>query len=143
MPLTIRLSAKEVAYLQDILSDAAAGGTAHALLEKIDNAEIRQKTKAVGKGLAPQVAIEAFREVLGKRLVPPLQGEFGQLGVLLRNKGLTRMQCISVAKTAAAEWRAGPIRVLSLVRQADVLLAGAQTDFTRREGWQGAVGIDE
>jgi hypothetical protein len=139
--LTIRLSAKEAEQVK-------AGVCPDSLRGKVEAAELRQKTRAVGKGLAPQVAIEAFREVLGKRLVPPLQGEYGQLGVLLRNKGLTRMQCVSAAKTAAAEWRNGPIRALSIVRQADVLLSAAQKDFPwgGKEppgGWQGAVGIDE
>lgn len=144
--LTIRLSAAEVEFLKEALPDEST--TADKILDKIETAELRQKTRAAGKGLAPQVAIDAFREVLGKRLVPPLQGEYGQLGVLLRSKGLTRMQCVSAAKTAAVEWRNGPIRALSIVRQADVLLAGAQGDMPwgKKEppgGWQGAVGIDE
>jgi hypothetical protein len=139
--LSVRLSAKEVAAIKE-------GRLPETLVDKVSDAELRQKTRAGGKGLAPQVAIEAFREVLGKRLVLPLPAEFGQLGVLLRTKGLTRMQCVSVAKTAAADWRPGPIRALSLVRQADVLLAGAQGDMPwgKKEppgGWQGAVGIDE
>ncbi len=99
-----------------------------SVFEKLELAEMPVKR---GTYLTVTDAIAAFREVLGQRLVAP---GFQAVGVLAQMKnriqalGLTRADCVSIAKTAGAQWQ-GPIRAESLVRQADVLMAGAQQSF--------------
>jgi hypothetical protein len=134
--LTVRLSAKEIAAIKD-------GTLPESLVDKVSDAELRQKAKVSGKGLAPQVAVEIFKGVLGKRLVPPLAGEYGQLAGLLKSKGLNAEQCKAAAAAAGREWK-GTVRALSIVRQADKLLSvGWNSTSEPMGGWQGAVGIDE
>lgn len=136
MALTIRLSAKEVADIKNHVMP-------NTLVEKVETAELRQKAKVSGKGLAPQVAVEIFKGVLGKRLVPPLAGEYGQLAGLLKSKGLNAEQCKAAAAAAGREWK-GTVRALSIVRQADKLLSvGWNSTSEPLGGWQGAVGIDD
>jgi hypothetical protein len=133
--ISIRLATKEVAELK-------AGRIPKSLLDKIDAQELKASVRSgEAKALPVQEAIAAFREVLGNRLVAPLPNQYGQAGVLLRNLGLSRGQCVSIAKTASAEWRSGPIRVLSLLRQADVLLAGAQQTIPGTAG--GPLGLED
>ncbi len=101
---------------------------AESIISKLELAEMPVKR---GTYLAVNDAVAAFKEVLGQRLVAP---GFQAVGVLSQMKnriqalGLTRADCVSIAKTAGAQWQ-GPIRAESLVRQADVLMAGAQQTF--------------
>ena len=91
-------------------------------MEKLDRSELAMP-KGAG-GLSVNDAIAAFREVLGNRLVVLSSygaGWYAQIGNRLKLLGLTRDDCIRVAKSAAAEWQ-GPIKAESLVRQAEYLL---------------------
>lgn len=84
-----------------------------------------------GCSLPLKEATAAFREVLGNRLVLPPSGAAGvyaQMTKRLKALGLTRGDCVTVAKSAAAEWR-GPIKAVSLLNQADTLLAAAQGEL--------------
>lgn len=136
MTLTVRVAARELAELK-------AGRVPESFLLKLEKAEMLKGAK---KGLDPRTAVEAFREVLGDRLVAPLGSVWGELGGRLRRLGLSRMDCVTIAKVAKEQWRRGPIKAESLVRQAEVLLAAAQQDFKfyqEPNSWQGAVGVDE
>ncbi len=142
MAVTVRLSKAEVAKLRE-------GTVPGTLIDKIDGAELLAATKKnAPRGLPPQVAVEAFKEVLGDRLVLPpggANGVWGALGARLRALGLTRDDCVLAARAAAAEWRPGPIRAESLVRQADVLL-GAKTGVPIIDSvgsWQGALAPED
>jgi hypothetical protein len=101
---------------------------AHAILEKLELAEMPVKK---GTYLSTNDAIAAFKEVLGQRLLAP---GFQAVGVLAQMKnriqalGLTRQDCVTIAKVAGSEWQ-GVIRAESLVRQADKLLAKSQLDI--------------
>lgn len=103
-----------------------------SLVAKLEAAE-----KPRGTGVAVAAAVEAFREVLGNRLIAPLssaRGVWAQMQNRLNALGLSRMDCISAAKVAGVEWR-GAIKAESIVRQADRLLQAAQLELpTNREG---------
>ncbi len=106
------------------------------VIEKIEGS--MKPKKAVG--LSPVTAVEAFKEVLGNRLLAPLasaNGVWGSMGARIKALGLSRGDCVTIAKSAKAEWRNGPIKAESLVRQAESLLAAAQqelpTDVTPAE----------
>jgi len=130
----IRLTAAERELVRDLLETEAArtvrdGGarkrTATAALAKLEASELPVRKN----GLAAQTAVEAFVQVLGNRLVKPpagAQGVWGAMGNRLRMLGLTRGDCVTIARVAGAAWR-GPIKAESLVRQADTLLSGAQS----------------
>src|SRR5690606_29631606 len=95
-------------------------------LKKLELAEMPVKQR----GLTVPDAIKAFREVLGPRLLAPryeARGVLGQMKNRIQALGLTRDDCITIAKAAAVEWQ-GVIRAESLVRQADKLLASAQME---------------
>jgi len=96
-----------------------------SITEKLDKSE---QPKSTG-GLSVGAAIEAFREVLGARLVVPPNpsaGWYAQLGKKLADSGISRQECVAVAKQAEATWRTGSIKAESLIRQCDVLLAESQ-----------------
>lgn len=104
---------------------------ADAIIAKLEAAE-----KPRGSGVPAAQAVEAFREVLGNRLIAPLSGARGvwaQIQNRLNALGLSRMDCVSAAKAAAAEWR-GPIKAESIVRQADRLLQAAQLEIPGARG---------
>lgn len=151
MALTLRLTDAEVALLKvmaqlkTVCADKAEIKAATSILAKIDRAELKAQTKANASGVSIKEAVAAFTEVLGRRLILPLQGQYAQLGVQLARLQLSREQCTAIAKAAAAEWRPGPIRVLSLVRQADVLLGSEGNPYKSEPlgGWQGAAPLDE
>jgi hypothetical protein len=108
--------------------DGKSAKLAQSVLDKLELAEM---PVAKGTYLTVPDAISAFRGVLGTRLVAPgfqARGVLAQMKQRIQALGLTRADCVSIAKVAAAEWR-GPVRAESLVRQADVLMAGAQGEF--------------
>lgn len=106
-----------------------------SVLAKLEESERPKDSR--GAGLAVTVALDAFKAVLGDRLVvPPTPGApwWAQMGKGLKKFGLSKQQCTTIAKTAAAEWR-GPIKALSLVNQADVLLHNSQLELpVKRSG---------
>lgn len=98
----------------------------------LDKLELAEMPVAKGTYLTVNDAIDAFAGVLGKRLIAPT---FQAVGVRAQMKnriqalGLTRADCVTVAKVAGAQWQ-GAIRAESLVRQADKLLQESQLDLS-------------
>lgn len=102
--------------------------TAESVLEKLELAELPVRK---GSYLTVPDAISAFREVLGQRLLAPrfeARGVLGQMKNRIQALGLTRQDCITIAKVAGEQWQ-GVIRAESLVRQADKLLADGQCEL--------------
>mgnify|MGYP001577741393 CR=1 FL=1 len=93
--------------------------------ERVLTAEMRPRKTSV---LSVTAAIEAFRGVLGKRLVVPAgnpgAGWYAQLQNRINSSGLTPELCRTAAEMAAVMWK-GPIKAESVIRQADVLLSDA------------------
>lgn len=139
MAITIRLSKPETALLNRALSafepqDSKENKTYESILTKIQVAELGKPTR--GAGLAVPVALDAFKEALGNRLVvPPTPGAswWAMMGAGIKRYGLSRQQCVTIAKTAGAKWR-GFIKAESLVRQATVLLAESQLELPATQG---------
>lgn len=101
-----------------------------SVLDKLIESERPKESR--GAGLAVTDALDAFKSALGDRLVvPPTPGKpwWAMMGNGLKKYGLTRQQCVTIAKTAGAKWRSGFIKAESLVRQATVLLAEAQIEL--------------
>ena len=127
----MRFTKAERAWLFSLANEAVKadpGQTKMAMnvFEKLKNAE-----KPRGSGVPAAQAVEAFREVLGNRLIAPLSGARGVWAAMqnrLNALGLSRMDCVSAAKAASVEWR-GPIKAESIVRQADRLLQAAQLEI--------------
>ena len=145
MTLKVTIAARELTALR-------AGTVPESLLLKLEKAEMLAGAPRV-RGLSPQVAAEAFKEVLGNRLVLPPSGAggaWGAMGARIKALGLSRGDCVNIAKAAAADWRPGPIRAESLVRQADVLLTSLQKGLPFQwgssepiGGWQGAAPMED
>ncbi len=134
----IRFTAAERAWIAEQVGKAAGNKTAELVLAKLERSELPVRRA----GLAPQKAIEAFGEVLGRRLIVPPSGAIGvyrQMAQRLASLGMTRGDCVTVAKVAAAEWT-GHVRAESLVRQADKLMAASQQTIDY-EGATGSMGI--
>lgn len=109
----------------------ASNAVNRSILSKLESAELPVKKH----GLSLQAALEAFRAVLGRRLIAPPAGAggvFAQMARRVAALGLTLGDCTTVAKVAAVEWQ-GPVRAESLVRQADKLLAMSQQEFDYAE----------
>lgn len=110
------------------VGDRKAVKLAESVLSKLELAEM---PVARGTYLTVDDAIEAFSEVLGARLLAPEKKAVGvrsQMKSRIQALGLTRADCTTVAKVAAAKWQ-GVIRAESLVRQADRLMAESQLEF--------------
>jgi hypothetical protein len=93
-----------------------------AALAKLDASE--KPVEKVSSGVSCAVAIEAFRKVLGPRLVvPPNPGAPYWVTMTrgLQSGGYTAEQCRRIAEVAAVEWQ-GRIKAESLVRQGAELL---------------------
>lgn len=98
-------------------------------VDKLEAATLPVKKPTYG-ATVPQ-AIEAFRGVLGARLVCPpwtAKGVLAMMSKRLTALGLTVGDCTTIAKVAAAQWQ-GAVRAESLVRQADKLLQESQLDL--------------
>ena len=131
MASAIRLTGAEREFLARKIDEAGCTNDKEERLRASVLAKLEASEMPVRKtGLSAQVAVEAFAGVLGNRLVQPPRaalGVWGAMGNRLRMLGLTRGDCVTIAKVAAAAWR-GPIKAESLVRQADTLLSGAQME---------------
>ncbi len=131
--MKLNLSVADVALLKLVLGEFNNGSTKKhiaALLAKIEKVEMLAGMKRTG--ITVGAALDAFKGVLGPRLlVPPSSaaGVFGQMAQRLKALGLTAADCVAVAKSANERWPRGAIRAESLVRQADSLLAEAQQDL--------------
>lgn len=157
MALTLRLTKNETEFLKEALESVSSavvplGASINvkvwarakgSILDKVDKAEMKAATKANATGVPIRGAIDAFESVLGKRLIRPLEGQYAQGQQLLSRLQLTTEQCVQIAKTAAADWRPGPIRALSLIRQADVLLQPGYSTSEPLGGWQGAAPLED
>lgn len=139
MASAIRLTKAERTVLREALEDWTSvvltevatkdKKIVEGILTKLDLSELGLKKKSTG--LAVPKAVEAFRGVLGARLiVPPTPGPswWAQMSRKLADYGLTEGDCRTVAKVAAAQWQ-GPIRAESLIRQADRLLSMSQQEL--------------
>lgn len=103
-----------------------------AVVRKLETAEMPVKSS----GLPLAEALAAFREVLGSRLVTPPSGAAGvyaQMTKRLHALGLSRMDCVTIAKAAGVEWQ-GRIKAESLLRQGDVLLSSSQLGLPHVSG---------
>lgn len=99
---------------------------AASALAKLETAEL--PVKKAQYGVTVNEAIDAFRGVLGRRLLTPPWSAIGVLSAMknrLAALGLTRGDCETVARVAATEWQ-GTVRAESIVRQADKLMAMSQ-----------------
>lgn len=102
---------------------------ASELLGLIERAELLAGAKRP-KGLAVGAAIEAFRGVLGNRLVlPPNPGPswYAPLARRLADMGVTADDCKKAAEVAEERWR-GAIKAESIIRQCDTLLSAFDGD---------------
>lgn len=123
-----------VETLEQCRTTALTAMVRDTILAKLELAEMPVANKQYGVTVTD--AITAFRETLGRRLIAP---PFAAVGVLSQMKnrlaalGLTRGDCTTIAKVAAATWR-GPVRAESLVRQADKLLAQSQQEIDWTDG---------
>lgn len=105
---------------------------ADSVLEKLVACEAPQvKSRS---GLLVRDAITAFRSVIDRRLIAPpagANGLFAQMQNRLNALGLTYEQCVTIATQANTEWKSGNIKVESLIRQAEVLLAHADGQYAQ------------
>lgn len=134
----VRFTKAEAALVRELLEwdthkTYRDAGKRHAVgvaaLNKLEAAEMPVKKPTYG--VTVPEAIEVFRGVLGRRLIAPpwsAAGVLAQMKNRLVALGLTRGDCTTIAKVAAAEWQ-GPVRAESLVRQADKLMAMAQQEI--------------
>jgi hypothetical protein len=132
---TLRLTKAEHDYLTWLLEDGAGRATLRGTPDKRALESVRTKLEVSalvkGKGRAPGISVraatDAFRRVLGDRLVLPPSGAagvFAAMGKRLALLNLTEDDCEHVARAAAARWR-GPVKAESLIRQAETLLSDA------------------
>jgi hypothetical protein len=104
------------------------------VLGLIERAELLRGAKKP-KGLAVGAAIDAFRGVLGGRLVlPPNPGPgwYAPLARRLADMGVNADDCRRAAAEAGQRWR-GMIKAESIIRQCDVLLT-AETSVGSKSG---------
>ncbi len=121
----LRLNKAERKWLLEV-AGASEALAARSILTKLEKIEVKPK---VAVGVPIQEVIEIFRGVLGARLLPPLPSArviFVTLQRRVTALGLSRQDCVTVAKQADYEWRNGRIKVESLIRQAETLLANSQ-----------------
>jgi hypothetical protein len=92
-----------------------------SILTKLESAALSVKSV----GLPVGQAIAAFAEALGSRLIAPPSGAgiiYAQMSRRIAALGLTRGQCLEIAKEAGHRW-VGAIKAESIVRQAEVLMS--------------------
>lgn len=123
--LVLRLRNPLVEWLREYTESVAHNDKKAAeILGLIERAELLRGAKKP-KGLAVGAAIEAFRGVLGDRLVlPPNPGPgwYAPLARRLSDMGVTTADCRRAASVAGERWR-GYIKAESIIRQCDVLLS--------------------
>lgn len=127
---TLRLTKPERELIRDQLAIAtltkADARVRESILVKLDESE-KPKPKIPRAGVSISAAMEAFREELGVRLVSPPEGASGMYSAMSRRLallGLTKLDCLVIAKAAGTQWR-GQIKAWSLVNQAETLLQSA------------------
>jgi hypothetical protein len=103
---------------------------AQSVIDKLEKSTKPKPAKATG--LSATVAVEAFKDVLGSRLLAPLpnaQGVWMGIGRRLAALGVSRMDCVAMAKSAAVLWPKGRIKAESIVRNAELLLSDVQQEL--------------
>lgn len=108
-----------------------------SLMAKLDKAEAPK-----GTGVDVKLAVEAFKGVLGARLVLPMGSVWGMMQNRIRALGLSEGDCTRIATVAAAEW-AGRIKAESLVRQAEKLLQDSPANKSTPSMKRGALDMDD
>lgn len=106
-------------------------------MAKLDKAEAPK-----GTGVDVKLAVEAFKGVLGARLVLPMGSVWGMMQNRIRALGLSEGDCTRIATVAAAEW-AGRIKAESLVRQAEKLLQDSPANKSTPSMKRGALDMDD
>ncbi len=131
----IRLTKPERELIRRLIAGsgyAADTKVAAGILDKLALSELPVKSR--NPTLSVNDAIDAFRSVLGKRLLAPRHEAIGVLSQMKNRMaalGLTADDCRTIAQRAAVEWPDGLIRAESLVRKADVFLSSErETDRT-------------
>jgi hypothetical protein len=112
---------------ESVAIDSTKFRLCNAVLEKLAASEAPPPKPS---GVSCSTAIDAFRSVLGPRLVvPPNPGAVYWVTMTrkLQALGVTREQCVQIATVAAEEWQ-GKIKAESLVNQGAVLLATGVDD---------------
>lgn len=125
MAAGVRLTAAEREFLERKLAvqfDPKEKRLAESILDKLEKATMVKRKGP--PGIEYGVLMGAFQEGLGSRLVAPMGGVVGMMLSRARTLGLTRSDCVTIARAAGAKWQ-GRIKAESLVRQAEVLLAEA------------------
>lgn len=100
---------------------------ASAAVDRMDAAELLTSKRSGGAALSAGKAIDAFREVLGNRLiVPPTPGKLFWITMSrgLGTLGADEDACRKIATIAGERWT-GRIKAESLVRQGAALLTEA------------------
>jgi predicted NBD/HSP70 family sugar kinase len=133
--ITLRLKKAQVQWLREYTESVAHNDRRAAeILGLLERAELLAGNKKPA-GIGVAAAIDAFRGVLGPRLVlPPRPGPswFAPLARRLGDMGVTVDDCKRAAEVAAERWR-GAIKAESIIRQCDVLLSAEVTESGRSE----------
>lgn len=117
----ITLTAGQVSRLRTLLAPYRTERVVVEIIAKLDKCEAAKPTTLA---LTADDLVEVCKGALGSRLILPLSGAAGVWGVIigrLKQTGLTREQAARAARAAAVQWQ-GPVRLESIVRQADKLL---------------------
>ena len=143
----IRFTKVEREYLRTwleatgVMDFGAKGQKAKAsILAKLDKAEAPKAS-----GLDVKAAVEAFRGVLGSRLILPMGAVWGMMQNRIRALGLTEEDCRTIATVAASDWQ-GKVKAESLVRQAEKLLSESSVPASAKStprGRRGALEMDD
>lgn len=118
----IRFTKAERQLIRSAIEALSHTKVTESILEKLDRSEVTPKKKREGMSVA--AAIEAFRGVLGSRLVlppNPSAGWYAMQSAQLTRLGMTPDLCRAVAMQAGSIWQ-GNIKAESIIRQADRLL---------------------
>lgn len=100
-----------------------------SILKKLDESEA-PLNKSAANHLTVNQAIGAFRSVLDRRLLVPPNGAglvYIRMQAKLKDLALTHEQCITAATQAGRQWQ-GNIKAQSILNQAEMLLANAESE---------------
>jgi hypothetical protein len=98
-----------------------------SIVDKLEKSEL-VKGKGRAPGLALSEAFSGFSQELGTRVTYPPRTAgplLGQMANRLRMLGLTRGDCVTVARVAGLKWK-GQIKAETLIRHAENLLVEAR-----------------
>lgn len=105
---------------------------ADSILDKLEKSELVRGTGRA-PGLPYPAILAAFRAGLGDRLLNPMGATVARLCARVRELGLSIDDCTAIAVSAAKRWR-GPVKAISLVNNAELLLSAPLPDETTPSG---------